>query len=43
LPIDRVMVNGRWLVEEGRHVDEKPANAAYRDAIGTLDLQGLWK
>lgn len=41
LPIDRVMINGRWVVEEGRHVDGKSINAAYRDAIAVLDIKGL--
>jgi len=41
LPIDRVMVNGRWVVGEGRHVDEAATNEAYRAAIARLDLGGL--
>ena len=40
LPIDRVMVNGDWLVTEGRHVNEADARAAYAQVASSLDLDG---
>lgn len=36
LPLDRVLVNGRWQVVDGRHVRRDEARAAYRDTIGSI-------
>ena len=41
LPIDRVMVDGAWLVEVGRHVNEADARQAYARVARSLDLDGV--
>jgi len=33
LPIERVMVAGKWVVVDGEHVQRDRARAAYRDAV----------
>jgi formimidoylglutamate deiminase len=38
LPIDRVMVNGRWVVEEGRHIKEAGYQSDYIETISELNL-----
>jgi formimidoylglutamate deiminase len=38
LPIDRVMVGGEWLVEEGRHRNESAAGEAYAQVAKSLQL-----
>jgi len=40
LPIDRVMVNGKWQVVDGRHVAAESANAAYRSVATKLQFDG---
>lgn len=39
-PIDRVMVNGKWLVERGRHVDHRQIGAAYQTRVASILQQG---
>ena len=41
LPIDRVMVDGRWLVRDGRHESEHGFRSSYVAAISRLDLEEL--
>jgi len=41
LPIDRVMVNGEWHVEEGRHLNEAASRRAYADVAAKLDFDGV--
>lgn len=36
LPIERVMVNGTWCVEDGMHRSREPARAAYKAALGEI-------
>ncbi len=36
LPVERVMVNGRWCVEDAAHIQRDAARNAYRDAIARL-------
>jgi len=36
-PVRDVMVGGRWLVEDGRHVERTEVLAAYRSALAALD------
>ncbi len=38
LPIDRVMVNGRWQVIDGRHKVEEDARSAYSDVAEQLRI-----
>jgi len=43
LPIDRVMVNGRWRVIDGKHAGEEEARSAYADVAGKLRIdEVLW-
>ena len=37
-PIDRVMINGQWLVIDGRHIDNDEAKDDYLAAAHTLNL-----
>jgi cytosine/adenosine deaminase-related metal-dependent hydrolase len=41
LPIDRVMVNGEWLVTDGRHHAQDEAGTAYAEFVRSLDLEGV--
>ena len=41
LPIDRVMVNGQWIVSEGRHHGAEEARAAYTKLVGELALESV--
>ena len=41
LPIDRVMVNGRWVVTDGRHDKEAMCRSAYLETIKHLQLEEL--
>lgn len=36
LPVERVMVNGRWVVTEARHLQRDHARQAYAEAIANL-------
>ena len=36
LPIERVMVNGRWVVAEGRHEHREPIRERYAAAVGAI-------
>ena len=38
LPIDRVMVGGKWLVDEGRHRNEAAARETYAQVAKSLRL-----
>ncbi len=40
LPIDRVMVHGKWLVTEGRHINEQAARQAYSAVASKLEFSG---
>ncbi len=42
LPLDRVMVGGRWRVVDGRHADRERTRAAFRAAVAGIaaDLDG---
>jgi formimidoylglutamate deiminase len=41
LPIDRVMVDGRWVVRDGRHEEEATFRSSYLETIKSLDLEEL--
>ena len=41
LPIDRVMVNGRWVVTDGRHDKETMCRSTYLETIKGLHLEEL--
>jgi formimidoylglutamate deiminase len=38
LPIDRVMVNGEWCVNDGRHENEAAAREAYTEVANALQI-----
>ncbi len=38
---DRVMVNGEWLVTDGRHHAQDEAGTAYAEFVRSLDLEGV--
>ena len=40
LPIDRVMVHGKWLVREGRHESAQEARELYADTVKVLLRDG---
>jgi len=40
LPIDRVMVHGRWQVVDGRHIKEQEARQAYAAVATELEFDG---
>ena len=40
LPIDRVMVNGKWQVEDGRHHAAENSRAAYAQVANKLQASG---
>ena len=41
LPIDRVMVNGKWQVADGLHTGAKDAREAYLDVVSGLELDAV--
>jgi len=40
LPIDRVMVNGKWQVVDGRHIKEQTMRQAYAEIARNLEFNG---